>query len=340
MPLPYVTPKQLEKEIVTVKTELEKEIEQGGGGTNVEANPSGAGTQDLTKLKVANTIYNIPSGGGTTVEANPQDEATVQLTKLKVDNTTYSVPQGGGNAFVPVPLGLILGVENQDGSVAFPESSVTIYVDSITFVKSKLAAHLNDIIPDEFLTIHYNKNSNDYIELIGATNELYLGQIALTEYDDSNSGDKIKSSSYLTLYFTANSSSEPAPLNNIGKWGSFSIKSAFSAGSIVDIVDIDTMTDWSDLNIPNSIEGTFILPSTFKQALIANILDEIDLTNVLNWQHFLGTYDDLLNTIEPVSSLILDYQNIDTSFSKCIFSYPLNVRNLNFIDFVWGEGAS
>ena len=38
----------------------------GGGGTNVVANPTGAATEDLTKLEVGNTIYGISgsSGGG------------------------------------------------------------------------------------------------------------------------------------------------------------------------------------------------------------------------------------------------------------------------------------
>lgn len=35
-----------------------------GGGTNVVANPTAAGTNTLTKLTVGDTTYNIPSGGG------------------------------------------------------------------------------------------------------------------------------------------------------------------------------------------------------------------------------------------------------------------------------------
>lgn len=35
-----------------------------GGGTNVVANPTAAGTDTLTKLTVGDTTYNIPSGGG------------------------------------------------------------------------------------------------------------------------------------------------------------------------------------------------------------------------------------------------------------------------------------
>ena len=30
--------------------------------TEVEANPTGSGTEDLTRLKVGNTVYNVPHG--------------------------------------------------------------------------------------------------------------------------------------------------------------------------------------------------------------------------------------------------------------------------------------
>ena len=33
---------------------------------------------------------------GTTVVANPTESGTTNLTKLKVDNTVYNIPQGGG----------------------------------------------------------------------------------------------------------------------------------------------------------------------------------------------------------------------------------------------------
>lgn len=45
------------------KSELESDIE-ALGFNKVVGNPSEIGSTDLTKLKVGNTIYNIPSGGG------------------------------------------------------------------------------------------------------------------------------------------------------------------------------------------------------------------------------------------------------------------------------------
>lgn len=41
------------------------EMGQGGGGTTVIANPSGTATDDLTKIQIGNTIYDVSGGGGT-----------------------------------------------------------------------------------------------------------------------------------------------------------------------------------------------------------------------------------------------------------------------------------
>ncbi len=101
-------------------------------GTTVVANPTESGTATLTKLKIANTVYNIPQGGGggsnvevvqttgqsTTavmsqkavtdeldgkastsyVQGNPLGSGTATLTKLKIANTIYNIPQGGGGS--------------------------------------------------------------------------------------------------------------------------------------------------------------------------------------------------------------------------------------------------
>ena len=65
---------------------------------DVEANPSDSGTEDLTKLKVGNTVYDIPSGGGgTEVVANPSGTATDDLNTIKIGNTIYDIPGGGGS---------------------------------------------------------------------------------------------------------------------------------------------------------------------------------------------------------------------------------------------------
>ena len=63
------------------------------GGADVEANPEGEATTDLTKLKVDDTIYGIPEG--TEVVANPTLAGTESaLTGLQVGDTKYKVPVG------------------------------------------------------------------------------------------------------------------------------------------------------------------------------------------------------------------------------------------------------
>lgn len=94
--------------------------------TEVEANPSSAGTTTLTKLKVGSTTYNVSQGGGstvivnqtlssgtevagisvdgvetklyaptpTTVVANPSGTASTDLNKVTIGSTNYNIPVG------------------------------------------------------------------------------------------------------------------------------------------------------------------------------------------------------------------------------------------------------
>lgn len=64
-----------------------------GEKSAVAANPTLEGTEtELTGLTVDGTSYKVPSGGeGTTVEANPNSSASTELTKIKVADTIYSV---------------------------------------------------------------------------------------------------------------------------------------------------------------------------------------------------------------------------------------------------------
>ena len=61
----------------------------------VKANPTESGTTTLTKLKVGNTVYNVPQGGGgggTTVVANPTlTGSETNLSGLQVGNTKYGI---------------------------------------------------------------------------------------------------------------------------------------------------------------------------------------------------------------------------------------------------------
>lgn len=59
----------------------------------VQGNPTENGTVDLAKLKVGNTVYNVPQGGGgTTVVANPTlSGSEANLTALQVGATKYGI---------------------------------------------------------------------------------------------------------------------------------------------------------------------------------------------------------------------------------------------------------
>ena len=79
-----------------------KALNGGGGGTEVVANPTLAGTEaDLTGIQVGETKYKVPNPG-TTVVANPTLAGTESdLVGLQVGDTKYKVPAGGGGTSAP-----------------------------------------------------------------------------------------------------------------------------------------------------------------------------------------------------------------------------------------------
>ena len=83
-------------------------------GTTVVANPTESSTTNLTKLKVDNTVYNVPQGGGgTTVVANPTlTGSETDLTALQVGDTKYKVPQSRNYERMKLVLSQSGGVVN------------------------------------------------------------------------------------------------------------------------------------------------------------------------------------------------------------------------------------
>lgn len=78
--------------------EIDDILTNASNATNIEANPSGEATEELTKITIGDITYSIPEGTeGTVVEGNPSGNATVELTKLKIGNIIYSIQQGGGS---------------------------------------------------------------------------------------------------------------------------------------------------------------------------------------------------------------------------------------------------
>ena len=78
---------------------LQKILEQGGGGTEVVANPELAGTEsDLTGLQVGETKYKVEQP--VNVVANPTLAGTeAALTGLQVGDTKYKIDAGGGHLY-------------------------------------------------------------------------------------------------------------------------------------------------------------------------------------------------------------------------------------------------
>lgn len=58
----------------------------------VSANPAESGAQNLTKIAIGSTIYNIPSG--TLVLANDATPTTTELTTVSIGGVNYVIPKG------------------------------------------------------------------------------------------------------------------------------------------------------------------------------------------------------------------------------------------------------
>lgn len=105
------------------------EIYNFTGTTNeIIPNPKDEGVEDLTKISINGTVYNVSnsggSSGGSSVIANPEDISTeaVELTSLRIDNNDYKISsQSGGNNF------LILS-----GVLSAGSTTITLSNESIT----------------------------------------------------------------------------------------------------------------------------------------------------------------------------------------------------------------
>lgn len=104
--------------------ELKEAIEQGGGGggTTVIPNPSGEATDDLEKVQIGSTIFDIPEGG-TDVEANPSGTATDDLESIRIGNDIFSIPSGGGGTNAEEmtlhDYGNLTPAQQNDGTIRF-----------------------------------------------------------------------------------------------------------------------------------------------------------------------------------------------------------------------------
>lgn len=172
---------------------------------DVEANPSDSGTADLTKLKVGNTIYDIPSGGGgTEVEANPSDPPTDDLTTIKIGDTVYDIPGGGGSGGNPglnvietygsagsksyaiekAGLYAIFATVTYQGSctITLPNDAITVYSNDLT-VSSRIS---------KYLIVELQANSTVTIAMtVSQWNGCCSGVIALKNIEINQVADSI-----------------------------------------------------------------------------------------------------------------------------------------------------
>lgn len=99
------------------------------GGTDVEANPSAAATDDLEKILIGSTIYNIAGTGGTTVIANPVGQPTSHLNKIQIDNIIYDMPGSEGKSILawknitPTQYNNLSTAEKNNGIIYFVNDS-------------------------------------------------------------------------------------------------------------------------------------------------------------------------------------------------------------------------
>lgn len=96
-----------------------------GAINEIIPNPKDEGVEDLTKISINGTVYNIPgNGSGSSIVANPEDISTgaVELTSLRINNNDYKISsQSGGNNF------LILS-----GVLSAGSTTITLSNESIT----------------------------------------------------------------------------------------------------------------------------------------------------------------------------------------------------------------
>lgn len=171
--------------------EIDDILTNASNVTNIEANPSGEATEDLTKITIGDTTYSIPEG--TVVEGNPSGDATVELTKLKVGDTIYSVPQGGGG-------GGALGLYKHTVEALFGPSEYGTYI--LINDRSSPYTTINDFL-------------HDYGAVTFGDFELIDGDGIPSYVPNAVVGEGYRNG-YVVVYCTTNSSSTTLSIKHIG----------------------------------------------------------------------------------------------------------------------------
>lgn len=102
------------------------DVPSGGEGTSVEPNPELSGDEEvLNSIKIADTKYKIEGGGGTQVIANPEEEPTDNLNKIQIEDKVYTVSGGGSGAAADISYEKI--------EESLPFDNVQDAIDTITY---------------------------------------------------------------------------------------------------------------------------------------------------------------------------------------------------------------
>lgn len=186
---------------------------------DVEANPSGTGSTNLTKLKVDNTIYNIPSGGsgGDSVSWNQITGSGTKIATITINNTPTDV-------YAPTSSGASALSGLSDVNLSTLSNGQALIYDSTS---SKWINGTNEI------EVEGNPSSGT------SSRDLTRLKIGSTIYDVSN--------------VEANpSSSASTTLNKIGIDGTvYSLPSGGGSGS-------STLSDLTDVTVTSPINGQIL----------------------------------------------------------------------------------
>lgn len=162
----------------------------------VVANPAETSTGTLTKIKVNDVVYDVPTGGGgggTTVVANPSGDAVADLEKLQVGNVIYGIPSGGASndelvltsEHAITLLGNNANTHMNYDKVLYQEGNNFINYDTTTGFwtvneDTLLSVEMQSDISDSsnlWLTYKiYECNSANITDIVGAMGQLYYNR--------------------------------------------------------------------------------------------------------------------------------------------------------------------
>ena len=159
-------------------------------GTVVEGNPSGEATEELTKLTIGETTYSIPEG--TAVEGNPSGDSTVELTKLKIGDTIYSIPQGGGGGTTLYKHSLKINgqgyssmyVVNTSPNKITDESTPRLYLASAGFLLVHVYDYYTGILTSQLPDRHVDPENEIVIRVLYCSQGTTLTALTINTIND------------------------------------------------------------------------------------------------------------------------------------------------------------